>query len=367
LQIVLLKNPRLWRDSRMGREQFLRHPTHPLEVSPDKDISALVREMGSLGFQGRKLSEAADVWTSMLKKREIVIWMGVTGAMIPAGMRRLIAHLIQRRMIDILVTTGANLYHEAYETLGGRHFLGSDVVDDVRLHKYRIDRMYDVYADEKRFYTLDLLIEKEFASTLRDDYRYSTRQVMEKFGKWLQPRARDKDSINIVAYENGIPVFVPAMCDSSFGFSLAFANRRRNRRIIVDHLRDVDESSKITERSRSSGVVIVGGGVPKNFIQQTAVIASYQTRHDRTHSYALQMTTDVPQWGGLSGSTFEEAQSWGKYHSGARVTQCLVDATIALPIIAHALTQRFRKLTRRVPIFDWSGGNLRISYEKRKL
>lgn len=351
----------------MARGEFLRHPTHPIEISPEKDTSDLLKEMGVLGFQGRRLSEAADVWTSMLKKREIVIWMGMAGAMIPAGMRKLIVYLIRRRMIDVLVSTGANLYHEAYEALGGKHFLGSDVVDDVKLHKYRIDRMYDVYADEIKFYDLDNRIEREFASTLRDDYRYSTRQIMEKFGKWLRPRVRDKDSISVAAYENGVPIFIPAMCDSSFGFSLGFANRRRNRRIIVDHLRDVDESSRITERSRVSGVVIVGGGVPKNFIQQTAVIASYQTRHDRTHNYALQLSTDVPQWGGLSGSTFEEAQSWGKYHARARMTQCVVDATIALPLIVHVLGQRFRRLQRQVPVFDWTTGNPKITFEKRRL
>ncbi len=351
----------------LGRDIFLRHPTHPIGISPDKDVSALVAEMGVLGFQGRRLSEAANVWTTMLKKREIVIWMGLAGAMIPAGMRRLVAYLIRRRMIDVLVTTGANLYHDAYEALGGKHFLGTDVVDDVKLHRYRIDRMYNVYADEMKFYRLDNMIEKEVATTLRDDYRYSSRQVMEKFGKWLEPRAREKESVNIAAFESGVPIFVPAMCDSSFGFSLAFANRRRNRRIIVDHLRDVDESSRITERSSNSGVVVIGGGVPRNFIQQTAVIASYQTRHDHTHSFALQLTTDVPQWGGLSGSTFEEAQSWGKYRAGAKMVQCITDATVSLPVIVHALSQRFRKLRRRVPVFDWSSNDLEIAFDKRKL
>lgn len=351
----------------MKREQVLRHPTKPIEVSAEKRIGDLVGEMALTGFQGRKLGEALDVWTRMLKKREIVIWLGMAGAMIPAGMRKIVSYLIERRMIDVLVTTGANLYHDAYEAFGGRHFQGSDTVDDVQLRKQRIDRMYDIYADERKFYWLDVLIEKDFCARLRDGHRYSSRQIMEKFGAWLGEKARDKESVSVYAAESGAPIFVPAICDSSLGFSIAFANRKRGRAIIIDHTRDVDESSKITEKSKMTGVVIVGGGVPKNFIQQTAVIASYQTRHDRTHNYAVQITTDVPQWGGLSGSTFEEAQSWGKYSPRAQMVNCHADATIALPLIAHALSDRFKRLRRNVPIFDWSNGNLSITFERQKL
>jgi deoxyhypusine synthase len=325
--------------------------------------------MALTGFQGRKLGEAADAWTAMLKKREIVIWMGLAGAMVPAGMRELVTYLIRRRMVDVLVTTGATLYHDAYETIGGKHFQGTDQIDNVMLRRHRIDRMYDVYADERKFYRLDVMIEKEFSSHLQPGRPYSSREILNEFGKWIAGMAKDRDGICVAAYEMGVPIFVPAICDSGLGFSLMFANRRRKRRLIVDHMRDVDESSKITEKSSHTAVIIVGGGVPKNFIQQTAVIASYQTRHDRTHDFAIQFTTDVPQWGGLSGSTFEEAQSWGKYNRHARMVQCFTDATIALPIVAHALSQRFKRFRRRVPQFHWSGpnGSLQVKYQSTKL
>ena len=353
----------------LRREQVLRHPTRPVEVQAEKTISQLLGDMALTGFQGRKLGEAADVWTGMLKKREVVIWMGLAGAMVPAGMRELITYLIRRRMVDVLVTTGATLYHDAYETIGGKHFQGTDQIDNVMLRRHRIDRMYDVYADERKFYHLDVMIEKDFSSHLQSGRPYSSREIMHEFGKWISPMAKDRDGICVAAYEMGVPIFVPAMCDSGLGFSLMFANRRRNRRIIVDHMRDVDESSKITEKSSHTAVIIVGGGVPKNFIQQTAVIASYQTRHDRTHDFAIQFTTDIPQWGGLSGSTFEEAQSWGKYNRHSRMVQCFADATISLPIVTHALSQRFKKFRRRVPRFHWSGQNgiLQVTYESVKL
>jgi deoxyhypusine synthase len=325
--------------------------------------------MALTGFQGRKLGEAAEAWTSMLKKREIVIWMGLAGAMVPAGMRELITYLIRRRMVDVLVTTGATLYHDAYETIGGKHFQGTDQIDNVMLRRERIDRMYDVYADERKFYHLDVMIEKDFSTRLQSGRPYSSREVMHEFGKWISDMDKDKDGICVSAYQMGVPVFVPALCDSGFGFSLMFANRRRKRRLIVDHMHDVDESSRITEKSKHTAVIIVGGGVPKNFIQQTAVIASYQTRHDRTHDFAVQFTTDVPQWGGLSGSTFEEAQSWGKYNPHARMVQCFADATIALPIVAQALSQRFKRFRRRVPVFHWGGqnGSLQIKFQPVRL
>jgi deoxyhypusine synthase len=350
---------------KLDRNQVLRRPTKPISVDPDKTISELVADMSLTGFQGRKLGEAADVWTAMLKKREIVIWLGLAGAMVPAGMRQIIAYMIRRRMIDVLVTTGATLYHDAYETIGGHHFLGTDQIDNLMLRRHRIDRVYDVYADEKKFYDLDVLIEKDFSTRLQPGRPYSSREVMYEFGKWVAERARDRDGICRAAYEAGVPVFVPSMCDSGLGFSLMFANRRRRRHIIVDHMRDVDESSKITEKSRHTAVIVVGGGVPKNFIQQTAVIASYQTRHDRTHDFAIQFTTDAPQWGGLSGSTFEEAQSWGKYNARSQMIQCFVDATIAMPIVTHAVAQRFKRFRRRVPRFNWGlqNGSLSVNFQ----
>jgi len=348
-------------------KKLLRWPTIPIGVAPDKKISDLSEQMLEIGFQGRKLAEAAEVWCSMLRRRNAVIWMGLAGAMVPAGMRRTIAYLIRRRMIDALVSTGANLYHDCFEALGNKHYVGSHMVDDVRLRKQRVDRIYDVYADEDRFYKLDVWIEKSFTSMLRDNYSYSSREVLQILGRALSKEAAERDSILVSAYEAGVPVFAPAICDSSLGFSIMFANRRRDKRVVLNQLKDVDESSRITEKSKWTGVIYLGGGVPKNFIQQTAVIASYQTRHERSHSAALQITTDSPQWGGLSGCTLEEGQSWGKIRAKAKKVSCYCDATIALPFISHVLSERFRRLRRDVPIFNWHDGSLDIEYRRMRL
>jgi deoxyhypusine synthase len=360
--------------------RFLKLPTDPIYVSPDKKISQLTDEMLFTGFQGRKVAEAVQAWSRMLKRRNIVIWFGLAGAMVPAGMRRLISYLIERRMIDVIVSTGANLYHDLFEALGGKHFVGTHLIDDVKLRRERVDRIYDVFADEERFYETDLWIEKFFARTLRDDYPYSSREVLHLLGRLLNKHAKDKDSILVSAYRSGVPIFCPAFGDSSLGFSLMFANRRgrvtniggkkivlKKKRIIVDYLKDVDECSRITEKAKQTGVIYIGGGVPKNFIQQTAVIASYQTRHDKSHSYAIQISTDMPQWGGLSGCTFEEGQSWGKIGFRAQRVQCYADATIVLPLIVHSLSEKFRRLRRDVPVFEWRSNDLKITYERMRL
>jgi len=320
----------------MARSRFLKFPTTPLEVSGKETISGFLAEMGSTAFQGRKLAEVISVWTRMLKKRNCIIWLGVAGALVPAGMRKVISYLIRRRMVDALVSTGANLYHDCFEARGQKHYLGSLSLNDVQLRKQRIDRIYDVLADEQKFYQTDNWIEKEFCSYLLDNRPYSSREVLHLLGKVLEERAREKDSILIEAYRSGVPIFCPALSDSALGFSIMFANRRRGRRILLDNLKDVEESSTITEKARMTGVVYLGGGVPKNFIQQTAVIASYQTRHDKSHGMAVQITMDMPVWGGLSGCTFEEAQSWGKIGRNARTATCYSDVTIALPLVADA-------------------------------
>jgi len=346
--------------------KLLKQPTIPPKVEAAKDVSELAESMRYIGFQGRMLAAVVDVWSKMLKKENNVIWLGLAGAMVPAGMRRIISHLIRRRMIDVLVSTGANLYHDTFEALGGHHYLGSAHANDVQLRKNRVDRIYDIFADEDRFYRLDVWIQKKFAPMLVDNYPYSSREILHELGKMLQDKAKEKESIVLSAYNAKIPIFCPAFGDSSLGFSIMFANRM-GRSIQVDYLKDVHESSLITQKAPKTGVIYLGGGVPKNFIQQTAVIASYQTRHDRSHDSAIQITTDMPIWGGLSGCTFEEAQSWGKIGPRAKMAVCYSDITIALPIVVNALNQRFPKLRRTVPEFTWENSGLELDFHSERL
>ncbi|MEE8403096.1 MAG: deoxyhypusine synthase family protein, partial [Candidatus Hydrothermarchaeaceae archaeon] len=152
-----------------------------------------------------------------------------------------------------------------------------------------------------------------------------------------------KDSIIVSAYETGLPVFVPAISDSSIGIGLMLA-RRAGKSLPLDVIKDVDEITSMVEKSKSTGVVYIGGGVPKNFIQQTEVALSLLGSKARGHDYAIQFTTDPPHYGGLSGCTFDEAVSWGKVSTRAKKVQVYVDATIALPIVSHALAEKSKKM-----------------------
>jgi deoxyhypusine synthase len=331
---------------------YLKQPTKPMEVK-ERSIPELLEAMEDTGFQGRKLGEAASVWREMIQEEGITIFLGLSGAMVPAGMRRIIAFLVQKRMVDCLVSTGANIFHDIHEALGGQHYKGHPGADDEELHRCGIDRIYDVFAREEGFRKTDHLI-SEFAEGLDPEREYSSRDICELLGAWVEKKGGDRDSIIVSAKTSSVPVFVPAMGDSSIGIGLALA-RRRGQNVMVSHIKDVDEITTIVENSGKTGVIYIGGGVPKNFIQQTEVTASILGTEKGGHEYAIQFTTDAPHWGGLTGSTFEEGVSWGKISTKAKRVQVFVDATIALPIMAHALHDWQKKgLKRRnPPVFNW--------------
>jgi deoxyhypusine synthase len=350
---------------KIARSNLLSRPTVPIQVT-ERSVSELTDAMAMTGFQGRKLGESIETWAHMLKDDKLTIMMGLTGAMCPAGMRKIVSYFIQHRMIDCLVSTGANMFHDVHESLGGKHYVGSHVANDEALFKQGVDRIYDVFAVEAQFRDTDHII-ADFSKTLEQNKPYSSREFMFLLGKWLYERGADQDSVVVSAYMHNVPIFVPALCDSSIGIGLMVA--RRNGNVInVDQMKDVDDITQIIENSKKTGVIYVGGGVPKNFIQQTEVIASILGLPIEGHSYAIQYTTDAPHWGGLSGCTFEEAVSWGKINAIAPKVQVFADATIALPIVSHALAEKTKPYIakRKAPQYDWNGKKLKIKFEASK-
>ena len=309
-------------------------PTSP--VPPTKDITLLLEGMSKTGFQGRKLGESLAVWTEMLNDPGCTILLGLSGAMVPAGMQKCIIELINHHYVDAIVSTGANIFHDACEHTGIRHYLGHHHVDDHDLFSRGIDRIYDVFAYEEQFRDMD----RKFAdfSQRIAPFSGSSRVFIEKFGEYLTLEYPGGSSIISSSYIHKIPVFIPALSDSSIGIGLLMA-RREGTAVDIDQIADVDEIAGIVEGSEKTGVVYIGGGVPKNFIQQTQVIASIYDNKQEGHAYAIQYTTDTPHFGGLSGCTFEEAISWGKESLKTRRVQCFCDATIALPLITSALLQ----------------------------
>ena len=309
-------------------------PTTPIEVK-DRNFFDLLKSMSKTGFQGRKLGEAFEIWLEMLEEEKITILMGLAGAMVPAGMRKVISWLIRNRFIDVLVSTGANLFHDIHEALGFKHYIGSEFVNDVELFKEGIDRIYDIFAHEREFNQIDFMIGRIFEET---EGVLSSREIIERIAEKIRKVAKE-DSIIISAYDMGVPIFCPAIADSSIGIGASLVSRR----CIVDTIKDVEELTEIVAKSGKTGVIYIGGGVPKNFIQQTEVVARLKNYEVAGHEYAIQITTDSPQFGGLSGCTFEEGISWGKISCRSRKVQVFVDATIALPILAHGLMNTKRR------------------------
>ena len=357
--------------------KFLKYPTIPIRIGKGKNAARLLEEMMATGFQGKSLGEAFMAWKQMLKEKNITIWLGISGAIIPAGMRRAIAYLIKNRMIDVVVSTGAQLFHDAAESLGVRHYRGSAYVDDTALLDEGIDRFYDVLVQEDLQRKVDRDIQK-FIETLDPGYQYSSREFFYLLGGHLNQIAKEKDSMLIEAYKAGVPVFSPALADSSIGYSFVMARRGiRDRKDgkgfeqtgksiyrFIDQMKDTDETVQIAESSKKSGVIYLGGGVPKNFIQQTELLNLILGNALPGHEYAIQITTDNPHFGGLSGCTFAEAQSWGKIARHARMAQCFCDVTIGLPLLAHGLAE-YENLAkkRKKPNFDWKANHLKIKYE----
>ncbi len=345
----------------MRKHEVLTTPTRPLGIDRRKNVAALLEKMEGISFQGRSLGRAFHVWKRMLEDR-VMIMMGMSGAMIPGGMRRLVVYMIQNRLIDCLVSTGANFFHDIHESLGRLHFQCSPNIDDVALQKNLIDRMYDTLVDEEEFREEDAFIGR-FAATLDQSRPYTTREFLYLLGQEVSKRSKE-DGIVTAAYKAGVPLYCPAIGDSSIGIGIA-ENRHLNKNSLTfDVIGDVLETAHLAADSPASGVIYFGGGTPKNFVQQTEVTATFMRQATEGHKYALQVVTDAPHWGGLSGCTFEEAQSWGKIAPDASMVTCNCDSTIAMPILVTAMSEQRELIRKRKkPVFKM-GRELKFSFPR---
>jgi deoxyhypusine synthase len=335
------------------KSRFLSIPTEPFTVEPGLTAEEILARMERISFQGRNLAAAHRIWQKMLAE-ELTIFLGLAGALSAGGLRLIVAHLIAHRYVDCLVSTGANLYHDLHETRGRRHYLGSPREDDAALQGDRIDRVYDTYASEEEFIDNDEWI-AAFVLTL-ERRPYTSREFLHLLGRHLW-EGTGRDGILTAAYRAGVPVFCPAIADSSIGMGLSQARHRDAEAGQLDVIGDIIESANIVLRRPHTASVVVGGGTPKNFINQASVQAEFYDARVGGHRYAIQIVTDVPHFGGASGSSLEEAKSWGKLAADAEQVTVHADATLALPVLVTALTASAREaVERRHPLrFDLAG------------
>jgi deoxyhypusine synthase len=346
---------------RLRREEILSVPTRPLTIDRRKNAAALLEKMQGISFQGRTLAAAYRIWRDMLADR-VMILMGMSGAMVPAGMRRVVVYLLKNRLIDCLVSTGANFFHDIYESLGRYHYQCSPQIDDVALQQNLLDRVYDTLADEAEFRKVDEMV-GDFAASLDQSRPYTTREFLYLLGQHIAPRARE-EGIVTAAYKARVPLYCPAIGDSSIGIGIAENRHLGKNRFTFDVIGDVLETAHLAADSPATAVIYFGGGTPKNFTNQTEVTAAFIRNAEHGHKYAIQVVTDAPHWGGLSGCTFSEAQSWGKIAPDAKFVDCHCDSTIAMPLLVTALSEHAALIRRRrKPVFEM-GRELRFTFPK---
>ena len=335
-----------------SKSRFLRVPVEPFVVEPGLGADEILARMERISFQGRNVGTARRIWEKMLAD-DCTIFLGVAGALSAGGLRLVIAHLLTHRYVDCLVSTGANLYHDLHETRGRRHYIGSPAQDDAALQRERIDRVYDTYASEAEFCDNDEWI-AAFTMTL-ERRPYTSREFLYRLGEHLW-KETGNDGILTAAYRASVPIFCPAIADSSIGMGISQARHREAATGQIDIIGDVIESANLVIRRPRTASIVLGGGTPKNFINQASVQAEFYDDRITGHRYAVQIVTDVPHFGGASGSSLEEARSWGKLATDAEQVTVHADATIVLPLLVSALaTSETEVVRRKAMCFDLSG------------
>jgi deoxyhypusine synthase len=301
-------------------------PVTQLHVKPAMTVNELVMAMGKAGaYNGGSLSRAVDIWEQMLRDKETTKFFGLAGAMVPAGMGGIVSDLIKDGHIDILVSTGANLTHDIIEAIGCKHFHGTAFCDDIELRHDEINRIYDVYLPNEAFVDFEEFMQGVFGE-LEPGSTISISGLLEHIGN------HTKSGILHTAARKKIPVYNPAVQDSMIG--LQYWLFSQTTKVTVDAFADMPALMNRCFTAKKAGAMLVGGGVPKNFILQSMLMTP------NGFSYAVQLTGDRPDLGGLSGATLDEARSWGKITEEAQAVTVYGDATITLPVMAAAVMER---------------------------
>jgi deoxyhypusine synthase len=292
---------------------------HQFKINENDNIVNLISSLKNTGFNAKRLAIACEIYEQMVQDKDCVKFFGLAGALVPAGMQKIIHDFIEEGYIDILVTTGASLTHDIAETLGFHHLQGDlsvTEVDDSELHNQELNRIYDVFLPNKVYEGIE-----EFVSKLEiPDVNMSVSSFLKFLGDKLP---ENESSILKICAEKNIPIFCPAFTDSGLALQLGFHHQKLN----LNHFKDMLKMVDIAWDTKNAGICIIGGGVPKNFIMQSLQFCP------NSAEYAIQITMDRPEQGGLSGAPLQEAISWGKISEKAKFSTVIADATIVLPLI----------------------------------
>jgi deoxyhypusine synthase len=296
------------------------------------DSTPIIDSMREMSFSSRDTARAADILKMMLEDKDCTTILTLAGSTSAGGCMNVYADMIKYNMIDAVVATGASIVDmDFFEALGFKHYHGTPFIDDHMLRKNYIDRIYDTYIDEEQLQKCDATI-KAIADKL-DPRPYSSREFIREMGRYLTKNAKKKNSLVELAFKNHVPVFCPAFSDSSAGFGLVMHQAENPKEhVSIDSVKDFYELTRIKMSAKTSGLFMVGGGVPKNFAQDTVVCAECLGRNVPMHQYAVQITVADVRDGACSSSTLKEASSWGKVETTYE-QMVYAEATTVVPLI----------------------------------
>jgi deoxyhypusine synthase len=322
------KNPKLGHN----KKTFLEKPVEHIDIT-SFDSRKIIESMDKMSFTSRDTAKASGIFNEMLSDKNCTTFLTLAGSTSAAGCMKIYSDMIKYNMIDVIVATGASIIDmDFFEALGFRHYQGSQFQDDAQLRENYIDRIYDTYIDEEELQTCDKTI-CDIADSL-EPRPYTSREFIKEIGKYLKTNAKKKGSLIETAYDNNVPIFCPAFTDSSAGFGLVMHQEKNPKKYItIDSIKEFRELTEIKIQSESSGLLMIGGGVPKNFVQDTVVCAELLGKKVDMHKYAVQITVADARDGACSSSTLKEASSWGKVNI-SKEQMVFAEATSVLPLIA---------------------------------
>ena len=315
-----------------NKSTFLKQPVEHIDIK-SFDARPILDSMSKMSFVSRETANAAKIYNNMLADKDCTIFLTLAGSTSAAGCMKLYADLVKYNMVDAIVATGASIIDmDFFEALGFKHYQGSQFQDDSVLRKNYIDRIYDTYIDEDELQNCDRTI-GEIADSLKPK-AYTSREFIHELGKYLKSNSKKTDSLIEIAYDNHVPIFCPAFTDSSAGFGLVMHQERNpEKHITIDSIKEFRELTEIKIQSNVSGLMMIGGGVPKNFIQDTVICAELLNKKVEMHKYAVQITVADSRDGACSSSTLKEASSWGKVDT-TEEQMVFAEATSVMPLIA---------------------------------
>ncbi len=316
----------------MQKSDLLNLPVEHLDIKT-LNVVPLLEMMSKTGFQARNLARAAFIADAMVADPAASVILTLAGSLISAGQKLVVLDLMRVNAIDAIVSTGANIVdQDFFEELGFRHYLGSPLMSDNTLRELAIDRIYDTYIDEDELRICDETV-RDIADTL-EPRPFSSREFITEMGRFLAEHHPTVDSIVLEAYRRDIPIFVPAFSDCSAGFGLVMHQMTHlDRSVSIDSVKDFRELTELKIAAGVTGLIMLGGGVPKNFVQDTVVAAEVLGHEVSMHKYAIQLTVADERDGALSGSTLKEANSWGKVEQGQE-QMVFGELTVTFPLLA---------------------------------